>query len=545
MTPRARRALFTLILFFTVCAVVGSVMQRKVGAQSSQDESQIRDSLKTFTDVYALVEQNYAEPINGDKADTAIYDGAIPGMLRVLDPHSNFYDPKAYAKMREDQRGHYYGVGMVIQQQGTKVFVITPYENTPSFRAGIRPGDVISAIDGKSADGMSSDLVAKALKGPKGTHVQVTMIREGQPKPLVFDLVRDEIPHPSVDLAYEIRPGVGYIHLTQFQETTAQEVIDAIDGFQNLHGLVFDLRNNPGGLLSQAVEVCDHLLAKGQTIVSQRGRAYPDQVYTANHGNDGKTFPIVVLVNHNTASAAEIVSGALQDHDRALIVGETTFGKGLVQTVYNLSENTGLALTTYHYYTPSGRLIQRNYTGISLYDYYYNHAGASAADSTNREVKMTDSGRTVYGGGGITPDEKVEAPKSNDFQDELIYKAAFFHFAAHYLANRSVDKSFQVDDAVLKDFKQFLTAQNIPWTDKEMNDVSDWLKVSIKQYIMTSQFGQLQGLRAMADWDPSIQKALTFLPEAQALEDNAHKVLAQKAEARNGSAQGSAAAQQP
>ena len=543
MTPRARRALFTLVLFFTVCAVVGSVMQRKVGAQSSQDESQIRDSLKTFTDVYALVEQNYAEPINGDKADTAIYDGAIPGMLRVLDPHSNFYDPKSYAKMREDQRGHYYGVGMVIQQQGNKVYVITPYENTPSFRAGIRPGDVISAIDGKSADGMSSDLVAKSLKGPKGTHVQVTMIREGQPKPLVFDLVRDEIPHPSVDLAYEIKPGVGYIHLTQFQETTAQEVGDAVDGFSNLHGLVLDLRNNPGGLLSQAVEVCDHLLAKGQTIVSQRGRAYPDQVYTASHGNDGKTFPIVVLVNRNTASAAEIVSGALQDHDRALIVGETTFGKGLVQTVYNLSENTGLALTTYHYYTPSGRLIQRNYTGVSLYDYYYNHAGASAADSTNREVKMTDSGRTVYGGGGITPDEKIEAPKSNDFQDELIYKAAFFHFAAHYLANRSVDKNFQVDDAVMADFKQFLTSQNINWTDNDINGVSDWLKVSIRQYIITSQFGQLQGLRAMADWDPMIQKALTFLPEAQALEDNAHKVLAQKAEARTGSGQGTAAAQ--
>jgi carboxyl-terminal processing protease len=543
MTPRSRRALFTLVLFFVVCAVVGSVMQRQVGAQSSQDESQIRDSLKTFTDVYALVEQNYAEPINGDKADTAIYDGAIPGMLRVLDPHSNFYDPKSYAKMREDQRGHYYGVGMVIQQQGAKVFVITPYENTPSFRAGIRPGDVISAIDGKSADGMSSDLVAKALKGPKGTHVQVTMIREGQPKPLVFDLVRDEIPHPSVDLAYEIKPGIGYIHLTQFQETTAQEVVDAVDGFSNLHGLVFDLRNNPGGLLSQAVEVCDHLLTKGQTIVSQRGRAYPDQVYTASHGNDGKTFPIVVLVNRNTASAAEIVSGALQDHDRALIVGETTFGKGLVQTVYNLSENTGLALTTYHYYTPSGRLIQRNYTGVSLYDYYYNHAGASAADATNREVKMTDSGRTVYGGGGITPDEKVEAPKSNDFQDELIYKSAFFHFAAHYLANRSVDKNFQVDDAVLADFKQFLTTQNINWTDNDINGVSDWLKVSIRQYIVTSQFGQLQGLRAMADWDPMIQKALSFLPEAQALEDNAHKVLAQKAEARNPSGEGSAAAQ--
>jgi carboxyl-terminal processing protease len=536
MTSPARRALFSLIVFFAVCAVAGTFLQRRVGAQSSQDESQIRDNLKSFTDVYAIVEQNYAEPIQGDKADAAIYDGAIPGMLRVLDPHSNFYDPKAYARMREDQRGHYYGVGMVIQQQNNKVYVITPYEGTPSFRAGLRPGDIISAIDGKSTDGMTSDVVAKNLKGPKGTHVQVSVLREGQSKPLTFDLVRDEIAHPSVDLKYEIRPGVGYIHLTQFQETTAQEVDDAIDSFPNLKGLVFDLRGNPGGLLSQAVEVCDHLLAKGQNIVSQRGRAYPDQNYTATHGNDGKTFPIVVLVNRNTASAAEIVSGALQDHDRALIVGETTFGKGLVQTVYNLSENTGLALTTYHYYTPSGRLIQRNYTGVSLYDYYYNHAGATAPGANNREVKFTDSGRTVYGGGGITPDEKIDNPKANTFQEKLgpYDKSAFFHFAAHYLANRTVDKNFQVDDAVLTEFKQFLTSQDIPWSEKDMNDNLDWLKINIKEKIITSQFGQLQGLRVMADWDPQIQKALTFLPEAQALEDTAHKVLAQKAEARNG-----------
>jgi carboxyl-terminal processing protease len=535
MTPPARRALFSLIVFFAVCGVVGTFLQRKVGAQSSQDESQIRDSLKSFTDVYAIVEQNYAEPIQGDRADTAIYDGAIPGMLRVLDPHSNFYDPKAYAKMREDQRGHYYGVGMVIQQQNNKVYVITPYEGTPSFRAGIRPGDIIAAIDGKSTEGMTSDLVAKNLKGPKGTHVQVSVVRDGQSKPLSFDLVRDEIPHPSVDLKYEIRPGVGYIHLTQFQETTAQEVNQAIDSFPNLKGLVFDLRGNPGGLLSQAVEVCDHLLSKGQTIVSQRGRAYPDQNYTATHGNGGKTFPIVVLVNRNTASAAEIVSGALQDHDRALIVGETTFGKGLVQTVYNLSENTGLALTTYHYYTPSGRLIQRNYSGVSLYDYYYNHAGASAPNSSNREVKMTDSGRTVYGGGGITPDEKIESPKDNHFQDDLLYKSAFFHFAAHYLANRTVERNFQVDEAVLSDFKQFLTtpAMDIPVSDKQINDNLDWIKTNIREKVITSQFGQQQGLRVMADWDPMIQKALTFLPEAQALEDTAHKVLAQKAEARN------------
>jgi carboxyl-terminal processing protease len=532
MNPRARRAIFSLALFFSVCAMVGALLQVKVGAQSAADESQLRDSLKSFTNVYALVEQNYADPITGDKADTVIYDGAIPGMLRVLDPHSSFHDPKDYAKMQEDQRGHYYGVGMVIQQQQNKIYVRTPYEGTPSFRAGLKPGDIIASVDGKSADGMSSETVAKALKGPKGTHVSLSVTREGQSKPLTFDLVRDEIPHPSVDLKYEISPNVGYIHLTNFQQTTAREVDDAISSFGDLTGLIFDLRGNPGGLLSQAVDVCDHLLAKGQNIVSQRGRAYPDQVYTATHGNGGHTFPIVIIVNRNTASAAEIVSGALQDHDRALIVGETTFGKGLVQTVYNLPENTGLALTTYHYYTPSGRLIQREYKGVSLYD-YYNHANALPADNTNKEVKLTDAGRTVYGGGGITPDEKIESPKSNAFMDSLLYRETFFHFAPHYLVNHTVGEDFKVDDAVLTEFKQFLTSQSIPWTNEDFTGPIDWVKANIKAELMGSQFGQLRDLRTRADWDPMIQKALTYLPEAQALENNAHKVLAQKAEARS------------
>ena len=528
MTPRARRAFFAVVLFFSVCALAGTVLQRRVGAQSSQDESRLRDSLKQFTDVYTLVEQNYAEPITGDKGDAAIFDGAIPGMLHVLDPHSNFYDPKAYARLREDQRGHYYGVGMVIQQQNEKVYVVTPYEGTPSYRAGIHPGDIIASVDGKTAEGWTSDQVAKALKGPKGTHVQISVIRYGSPKPLQFDLVRAEIPHPSVDLKYEIRPGIGYIHLTQFQETTGDEMRSAIASFGNLKGLVLDLRGNPGGLLSQAVDVCDHLLAKGQVIVSQRGRAYPDQVYTATHGNDGKTFPIVVLVNNNTASAAEIVSGALQDHDRALIVGQTTFGKGLVQTVYNLSDDTGLALTTYHYYTPSGRLIQRNYNGVSLYDYYYNHAGALAANSSNREVKLTDSGRTVYGGGGITPDEKIQPTKSDEFQDLLTYKDVFFHFAPVYVSDHTVDKNFQVDDAVMAQFKKFLSQQGVDYTDADMTANLDWVKSHIQQQIVTIQLGQEQGLRVLANWDPEIQKALNFMPEAQALENHAEKVLAEK-----------------
>ena len=539
MTPRARRALFTITIFFVVCAVVGTVLQRRVGAQSTADQSQLRDSLRNFSDIYAIVEKNYAEPITGDRADTAIYDGAIPGMLRVLDPHSNFYDAKAYARMREDQRGHYYGVGMVIQQQRDPqgkdhVYVITPYEGTPSFRAGIHPGDYINTIDGKSADGMTSDQVAKTLKGPKGTHVQVTVVRYGVANPIPFDLTRDDIPHPSVDSKYEIRPGVGYIHLTQFQETTGKEMREAINGFGDLKGLVIDLRNNPGGLLSQAVDVCDNLLTKGQAIVSQHGRAFSDVNYSATHGNGGKSFPLVVLVNRGSASAAEIVSGALQDHDRALIVGETTFGKGLVQTVYDMADHQmGLALTTYHYYTPSGRLIQRNYTGVSLYDYYYNHAGAQPADNTNREVKLTDAGRTVYGGGGITPDEKFDTPLADKFQDLLIAHDVFFRFAPVYLSNHSIDKNFKVDDAVLAEFKKFVVGQGVDWVDTDAKKVDSWMRARVRTNIVSIQFGQLQGLREMADWDPSIQKALSFLPEAQALEDNAHKVATQKAMAAN------------
>ncbi len=528
MAPRTRRVLFSATLFLGTCATLGTLISQRVAAQSATDESTLRDSLHSFTDVYSIVEQNYAEKLTGDKPDKAIYDGAIPAMLHVLDPHSNFYDPKAFAQMREEQHGKYYGVGMTIQPQPTpsgkpKIVVLYPFEGTPSFKAGIRPGDVILSVDGKSTDGMDSTAVATVLKGARGTHVVVVMAREGSPRNLTFDLVRDEIPRPSVDLAFMARPSIGYIHVTQFTETTSREVGEALDRFEKqgeLHGLLIDLRGNPGGLLNEAVNMSDKFLEKGQIVVSQRGRAFPDQVYRAAHGEQGPKFPIVVLVNRNTASAAEIVTGALQDHDRALVVGETTFGKGLVQTVFQITEDTGLALTTYHYYTPSGRLIQRPYDHVSLYDYYYVRDPSDAPkDNANREVKLTDSGRTVYGGGGITPDEKIDNATSNTFQNNLLVHYAFFNFAKHYLANRSVTKDFTVDDAVLQQFKDFLKTNQIDFNDGDMAGVSDWVRSSIKAEIFTSQFGQLEGLKVRAEWDPQIAKAYTFMPQAQALED--------------------------
>jgi carboxyl-terminal processing protease len=542
MASRTPRVLFSLTLFLGSCALIGSLVGGKVAAQSASDESTLRDSLHQFTDVYSLVEQNYAEHLDGDMVDKAIYDGAIPGMLHVLDPHSNFYDPKAFAQMREDQHGKYYGVGMSIQPMPDKngtvhVVVLAPFEGTPAFKAGIKPGDAILAIDGKSADGLDSTAVASMLKGPKGTHVGVTMAREGHDQPLNFDLVRDEIPRYSVDVAFMVKPGIGYIHVTNFMETTSREVGDALDKFEaangNLHGLIVDLRGNPGGLLNEAVNVSDKFLAKGQVVVSQRGRAFHDQVYTATRGEEGSTkYPIVVIVNRNTASAAEIVSGALQDHDRALIVGETTFGKGLVQTVFPIAEDTGLALTTYHYYTPSGRLIQRDYSGESLYDYYYVRDDAKKADKSNTEVKLTDSGRTVYGGGGITPDEKIDVPELNRFQLSLYQHYIFVgsgfnpgigNFGKHYLATHSITHDFVVDDAVLEQFKDFLHANSVEYTDADIAANQEWIKANIKTELFTSQFGQLEGLKVRAESDPEINKAVTYLPEALALVDRGNK----------------------
>src|SRR5450631_2389813 len=370
MARSSRRSLLLVVCFLLACGFLGILFAQRSGQQSSMTgDSEVKDSLKQFTDVYALVEDNYAEPVNADKA---IYNGAIPGMLHALDPHSNFFDPKSYALMREDQRGKYYGVGMTVGPRNNKVIVIAPFVGTPAYRAGIHPGDIIVAVDGKPTDNMTTGDVADLLKGPKGTTVHITIMREGADKPLDFAVIRDEIPRYSVDLHFLIKPGIGYIHVSGFNETTEKEVEDALDQMGDLKGLILDLRQNPGGLLNEGVGVADKFLRKGQLIVSHHGRSSPEKRYTATHGNGGKEYPLVVLVNRGTASAAEIVAGAIQDHDRGLIVGETTFGKGLVQTVYPLSENTGLALTTAKYYTPSGRLIQRDYSNLSLYDYYYN-----------------------------------------------------------------------------------------------------------------------------------------------------------------------------
>jgi carboxyl-terminal processing protease len=319
------------------------------------------------------------------------------------------------------------------------------------------------------------------------------------------------------------------MHIAQFNETTEKEVQDSLDSFYNsgdLKGLVLDLRQNPGGLLNEGVGVADKFLHKGQVIVSHHGRSSPERRYTALHGNGGKDYPLVVLVNRGTASAAEIVAGAIQDHDRGLVVGETTFGKGLVQTVYPLSNDTGLALTTAKYYTPSGRLIQRDYSNVSLYDYYFDRDGIG--DTANKEVKLTDSGRTVYGGGGITPDVKIDPIKSNRFQDTLLQHYAFFNFAKHFSVTHHVTKSFEVDDEVVAEFRKSLEADKVPFTEADLIENEDWIKSNIKSEIFVDAFGQEQGLKVKAETDPEVLKALDLLPQARALAENAKKVIAER-----------------
>ena len=525
-----RRGFVIVIVVLALSAGLGAIYGPSVRATSSTSDD-YQTAVLDFSKVLDVVQTNYAEPVDVDKV---VYQGAIPGMLRMLDPHSNFFDSRQFALLREDQRGKYYGVGMVVAPRENHTVVMSPYVGAPAYNAGLRPGDVIMKVDDKSTEGLTTSEVADMLKGPKGTVVKITVNREGFADPLVFTVTRDEIPRHSVDIAFMLKPGIGYIRLSQFNETTDREIADALKalGAPTLDGLVFDLRGNPGGLLNEAVAVGDMFLEKGQTIVSYHGRSAPERRFTAIRGNQGMTVPVVVLVNNNSASAAEIVSGAIQDHDRGLIVGETTFGKGLVQTVQPLSENTGLALTTARYYTPSGRLIQRDYKSISLYEYHYERK----VPDHPTEIRQTDSGRQVTGGGGITPDIIVAMPKPDKFQQTMYRDDVFFPaeqgvagFTRYYLGTKpTITHSFEVDDNVLRQFRDYLAKHNVKYTEPEYAENLDWIKRKIKQEVFMSTYGTQEGFKVLLEADPQVQKAVEAIPQARALYENARKVVAQR-----------------
>ncbi len=541
---QTRRLLWFVLSTVLLCALLGGMYGQSVEATASGgDDSDVKASLDAFTKLYGLVEQNYAEPLD---PDASIYGlektpyglattglGAIPGMLRTLDPHSTFFDPHAYARLREDQAGKYFGVGMQIRGQPGKMgkmvtIVVWPMPGSPAFRAGLHPGDVIVGVDGKSTEGLTTDDIASELKGPRGTVVRVSVTREGSEKPLEFTITRDEISRKSVDNAFYIRPGIAYIHLIGFNETTNDELTETLKQLdeKNIKALIFDLRDNPGGLLKEAVEVSDHFLEKGQLIVYHFGRRSEKQTYYAKHGDDDHEYPIIVLINRSSASAAEIVAGALQDHDRALVIGEPSFGKGLVQSVYQLGDHTGLALTTAHYYTPSGRLIQRDYEDVSLYDYYYHYDEAAPRHS---EVRLTDGGREVYGGGGITPDVEIPEPKLTKVEEMLLAHGAFYNFGKYYLGvHKTVPQDFTVSPEVLQEFERYLETEHVKVSSRDIQDNLDFINNHIRVQLIGVIYGSNEGDKIAKESDYLLQKALEHLGEARELMASAKKVVASK-----------------
>jgi carboxyl-terminal processing protease len=525
---QTRHSFVLIPLFVVVCSVIGGRFgSQLMTASAATSEDDVKNSVRSFTKVYGVVEENFADTVTPDRG---IYKGAIPGMLRTLDPHSNFFDSHDLQSMREEQRGHYYGVGMQVSPRYGKTIVIKPFSGSPAAKAGIRPGDTINAVDGKLTDNLTTTEVADMLKGPRGTSVKITIAREGTPKPMDFDVVRDDINRPSVDEAFWVRPGFAYMHIELFNETTGHEVEDALKKFgeDNIKGLVLDLRGNPGGLLSEAVSVGDKFLNKGDVIVSHHGRASQEHVYRAQNGNHGHLYPIVVLVNRNSASASEIVSGALQDHDRGWIMGDNTFGKGLVQTVYPLNEGTGLALTTAKYYTPSGRLIQRDYTNTSFLDYYYK---TNTEARNNNDVKTTDGGRTVYGGGGISPDEKI-APEKLDALESYLWAQGSLNFTRYYFSDHSIKlpEGWAPTEATLTDLHDWLLKQDVKFTEADFTKDHDWMVRNLGTDMILTAFGSTESDKFNKLTDPLVLKAIESMPKAQALLDGAKKMMVQRME---------------
>ena len=486
----------------------------RVRAATTPDDELAR-GVHSIAEAYSLVERNFADPVSSERA---MYEGAIPGMLRTLDPHSNFLDPTEFRDMQRRQHAQYFGVGMEIAVDQGKIVVHQPFPGSPAWNAGLRRGDAVRAVDGHDTSGMDTADVANLLRGARGTPVSVKIERPGAPDLLTIQVIRGEIQTSVVD-AYWLKPGIAYLGITTFEaENVSQDMEAALQalGEQSVQGLVLDLRGNPGGLLNEAVAVAGHFLQNGQTVVSHRGRAEEEQIFRAKAQPFGQRYPIVVLVDRRSASASEIVSGALQDHDRAWVIGENTFGKGLVQGQFPLSEGAALLLTIAHYYTPSGRLIQRDYQHRSFFDYYY----AGRNDGPNlQDVKATDSGRKVYGGGGITPDEKYDPPKGNIFERRMVVSNAFFHFGSVYFSGRTpvVEEGWTPDAEALQGFRNFLDTQKIPYTDEEFAGNRQWLLDQLRWEMYSRALGKKMADRAAMRSDLEVNYAIQSLPKAQAL----------------------------
>jgi carboxyl-terminal processing protease len=497
-----------------------------------------------FSDALTIIQENY---IDGNKLDyNTVFKSSIIGMLRSLDPHSNYYDREEFDELKTDQRSEYFGIGASIQNQTVKdqtdTYIMATFERSPAARAGLRYGDKIIAVDGEKMSGKFSSEVRDKIRGPRGSTVKITVERAASLKEETVEITRDAVPQPSIPDAYMIKPGVGYIGMTQgFNYTTADELQAALDDLhaQGMHSLVLDLRNNPGGFLDQAIRVSEKFLQSGQAILSQKGRnGLGDKSYKSTNRNPNTT-PLVILVNGNTASASEIVAGAMQDHDRALIVGQTSFGKGLVQGIFPMEYGTGLTLTTAKYYTPSGRLIQRDYSNGGFYD-YYTRGGTIALEQKEEATKpngpesKTDTGRTVYGGGGIQPDEAVKARAITPTQARM--RSPIFAFTRElingriagfdsYKVQRAIDfekrleaSDYKITEEVFKAFKEFV-AKNPDWklTAQVLDRNRSFIELEMRYNIVTAAYGRVTADQVLIGDDPQVAKAIDLMPKAREL----------------------------
>jgi carboxyl-terminal processing protease len=540
--PRATRPLLY-ALVIGLCSLLPSLRP-----QATTEESSARDRLnRHYVQSMEMIREHFYDTPDYEVLTRA----AVSGMLRVLDPHSNFFDRKAFEETRNDQRSQYYGIGASIQQRFGGVYIMEPFKDTPAARAGLRYGDLIVAIDGKNTEQWNSDQVRDNLRGELGTEVKVTVKRAGVEKPITVTLERGAVDLPAISGYYIIKPGVGYIALSRgFHSTTSDELTAALAALkeQGMRQFVFDLRGNPGGFLDQAIRVADKFLQRGQMIVSVRqreGRAsQEDRPYAAETGSP-ETMPMTILIDEGTASASEIVAGAMQDHDRALVIGENSFGKGLVQTIFNLPEGCGLTLTTARYYTPSGRLIQRDYSNGSIYEYHFRRTANGEPFKDKRELRRTDLGRTVYGGGGIEPDIQTASPTITQAQFQ-IWTAGLFLFVRELMAGRvtglehfkrdatefdhqPLPNEFTITDDVLKAYRSFLLefsakTPEAGLTRELVEQNLNFARAKLREEVLTAAYGVDTTRRMLILDDPQVQRGLAELPNAAQLAERARRM---------------------
>jgi carboxyl-terminal processing protease len=456
--------------------------------------------MKSVMNAFALIESNAADPVSSEQV---FYTGAIPGLLRTLDPHSIFFDPGQFEQVRRMESSTQKGFGSVVSLLPGRVIILQTSPGTPSQKAGLSPGDDIVAVNGYVIAQLEVEQIAELLSQSRQQQVQLDVRRPGALRIMHFTLTPEEMQAPSVDRAYMLRDGVGYVRVASFDEKTGDQIKEAVEklGGERLKALVLDLRNNPGGVVAAALQTAGLFLKPGQKIFSIKGRNVPEKAEAVPDSATPYGFKMAVLINGKTASASEIVTGALQDHDRAMVLGEPSYGKGLVQNVFPLSQGTGLALTIALYYTPSGRSIQKPLD--AAYE-----LGATTTHLNGQAEFKTDAGRKVTGGGGIQPDIVVYPEGADRLRMVLDASGSFPTFAAEYLQTHKIEQNFEVTPQLLDQLHAWLAEHRIQPSVRDWTTDQDFITSRLKTELFNQAFGVEQGDQIEAQRDPVILKAL-------------------------------------